>query len=90
MTPSPLVALLFIMDPAGRYAEHKPVKAFNDATSSTTRAPTLSPKLSSGWQPRCRLSGVRQVETRLVSGQMANTAVFSALVDYLNRADRKM
>jgi aminomethyltransferase len=29
------------------------------------------------------------VEMRLISGQMANTAVFSALVDYLNRMDRK-
>ncbi len=29
------------------------------------------------------------VETRLISGQMANTAVFSAMVNYLNRADRK-
>ncbi|HID29146.1 MAG TPA: glycine cleavage system protein T, partial [Desulfobacterales bacterium] len=33
--------------------------------------------------------GCTEVETRLVSGQMANTAVFSAMVDCLNRADRK-
>ena len=33
--------------------------------------------------------GLCQVETRPVSGQMANTAVFSAMVDFLNRADRK-
>jgi aminomethyltransferase len=30
------------------------------------------------------------VELRLVSGQMANTAVFSAMVDYINRTDRKV
>jgi aminomethyltransferase len=30
-----------------------------------------------------------EVEARTISGQMANTAVFSAMVDYLNRADRK-
>jgi len=33
--------------------------------------------------------GCNDVETRLVSGQMANTAVFSAMLDYINRADRK-
>jgi aminomethyltransferase len=33
--------------------------------------------------------GCKEVETRLISGQMANTAVFSAMVDYLNRVDRK-
>jgi aminomethyltransferase len=36
-----------------------------------------------------RYLGCREVETRLISGQMANTAVFSAMVDYINRADRK-
>ena len=34
--------------------------------------------------------GCENVESRLVSGQMANTAVFSAMVDYINRADRKV
>jgi aminomethyltransferase len=33
--------------------------------------------------------GCENVETRLISGQMANTAVFSAMIDYINRADRK-
>jgi aminomethyltransferase len=33
--------------------------------------------------------GCLEVESRVISGQMANTAVFSAMVDYLNRADRK-
>ena len=37
----------------------------------------------------CRFLGAAEVETRVISGQMANTAVFSALVDYLNRGDRK-
>ncbi len=32
----------------------------------------------------------RQVEPRIISGQMANTAVFSAIVDYLNRANRQV
>jgi aminomethyltransferase len=33
--------------------------------------------------------GCEKVETRLISGQMANATVFSAMVDYLNRTDRK-
>jgi aminomethyltransferase len=34
--------------------------------------------------------GCPNVELRLISGQMANAAVFSAMVDYINRADRKV
>jgi len=33
--------------------------------------------------------GCTEVETRVISGQMANTALFSGLTDYLNRHDRK-
>ena len=33
--------------------------------------------------------GASQVETRVTSGQMSNTAVFSALMDFKNRVDRK-
>src|SRR4030043_880828 len=33
--------------------------------------------------------GCSEVEARVISGQMANTVVFSGLVDYLNRLDRK-
>ena len=33
--------------------------------------------------------GCNEVETRVVSGQMANMAVFSAMLDYINRSDRK-
>ena len=33
--------------------------------------------------------GAGEVETRLISGQMANAAVFSAMLDYVNRSDRK-
>ena len=33
--------------------------------------------------------GCRQVETRVTSGQMSNTAVFSAMMDFKNRVDRK-
>jgi len=33
--------------------------------------------------------GYPHVETRLISGQMANMTIFSALVDFLNRTDRR-
>jgi aminomethyltransferase len=33
--------------------------------------------------------GCSEVETRVISGQMANAAVFSGMADYLNRLDRK-
>ena len=59
-------------------------------TSSTTRAQGSSTKWSGMLVDEFRAYlGCSEVETRAVSGQMANTAVFSALVDYLNRADRK-
>ncbi|SDP63612.1 glycine cleavage system aminomethyltransferase GcvT [Desulforhopalus singaporensis] len=83
-------AMLSIADPAGRYAEHKKVKAFFDkevfyyqGTGFIREVENLlADELS-------KYLHCRNVETRLISGQMANTAVFSALVDYLNRADRK-
>ncbi len=37
----------------------------------------------------CRFLGAAEAETRVISGQMANAAVFSALVEYLNRWNRK-
>ena len=36
-----------------------------------------------------RFIGCSEVEARVVSGQMANAAVFSGIVDYLNRLDRR-
>ena len=33
--------------------------------------------------------GASQIETRVTSGQMSNTAVFSAMMDFKNRVDRK-
>jgi len=36
-----------------------------------------------------RFIGCSEVEPRVISGQMANTVVFSGIVDYLNRLDRR-
>jgi glycine cleavage system T protein len=89
-TQSELIRLLSIMDPCGRYAEHKQVGAFSEAEvfyyQGTDFIAQVEAKLESELK---KFFGCRQVETRLVSGQMANMALFSALVDYINRSDRK-
>jgi len=90
MTISPMARLLSVMDPAFRYAEHKKVKAFYDADifyyQGTEFIAEVEQMLD---EEMLKFMGCENVETRLVSGQMANTAVFSAMVDYINRADRK-
>ncbi|MFO8088296.1 MAG: glycine cleavage system aminomethyltransferase GcvT [Desulfatiglandaceae bacterium] len=87
---SPLVRRLSGLDPAGRYAEHKRVKALDDAEvfyyQGTDFIAEVERLLAA---EMCRFLDCSLVETRTISGQMANTAVFSAMVDFLNRADRK-
>ncbi len=89
-TASSLAHMLSITDPAGRYAEHKQVKAFKEANvfyyQGTDFIAEVENLLTCEFQ---RFLACSEVETRVISGQMANMAVFSALVDYLNRADRK-
>jgi aminomethyltransferase len=90
MTMSPLTRGLSIMDPVGRYAEHKQVKALDEAEVFYYQGTDFI------WEVEELLKkefmsylGCGSVEARVVSGQMANATVFSAMVDYLNRADRK-
>jgi aminomethyltransferase len=89
-TASPMVRLLSITDPAGRYAEHKAVKAFKEADvfyyQGTDFIAEVEQLLAAELKAYLECS---EVEARTISGQMANTAVFSGMVDYLNRADRK-
>ena len=89
-TQSALIRLLSIMDPCGRYAEHKQVGAFSEAEvfyyQGTDFIAEVEAKLETELK---KFFGCQQVETRLVSGQMANMALFSAMVDYINRTDRK-
>ncbi len=90
MTPSPLVRLASVMDPAGRYAEHKEVEAFYDADVFYYQGTDFIREVERALVAELRsFLGCREVETRLLSGQMANAAVFSALVEYANRADPK-
>jgi aminomethyltransferase len=91
MTASPVVRLLSIMDPAGRYAEHKPVKAFADAEIFYYQGTDFIAAVEAALTEEMRhFLTCSQVETRPISGQMANMVVFSAMVDFLNRGDRKI
>jgi aminomethyltransferase len=88
---SPLVRLLTIADPMGRYAEHRKVEALGNVEAyyyqGTEFIAEIEQELIQGME---EFLGCSEVEVRLLSGQMANTAVFSALVDYLNRVDRRV
>lgn len=89
-TSSALVRLLSIMDPVGRYAEHKTVKAFKEAEVFYYQGTDFIAEVERLLVEQLKqFLGCTEVETRLVSGQMANMAVYSAMVDYLNRANRK-
>jgi glycine cleavage system T protein len=90
MTPSPAVRWLSIMDPAGRYAEHKALKAFCEEEVFYYQGTDFIADVEALLVEQMRrYLGCAEVETRVISGQMANSAVFSALVDFRNRADRK-
>ncbi len=89
-TLSPMTRLLSIMDPVGRYAEHKAIRAFDDAEVFYYQGTDFISEVERLIKEQLgAFLGCCQIETRLISGQMANMAVFSALGDYLNRTDRK-
>ena len=89
-TPSRAVQMLSASDPSCRYAEHKKVKSFYDKEvfyyQGTDFIEEVEVLLVNELR---RYFGCTEVETRVVSGQMANTAVFSALMDWKNRLDRR-
>ena len=89
-TASPAVRRLSLMDPAFRYAEHRALPAFMDAEvfyyQGTDFIAAVEEMLNA---EMARYLGCCEVEARVISGQMANAVVYSALLDYLNRNDRK-
>ncbi len=90
MTPSPMVRLLQGLDPAFRYAEHRALEAFGGAEVFYYQGTAFIADVERLVEQELRaFLGARQVEARPISGQMANTAVFSAMVDYVNRHDRR-
>ena len=89
-TPSLLVKLLTIADPSGRYAEHRLMKAFRETDVFYYQGTKLIGEVETLVADELRrFIGCSEVEARVISGQMANTAVFSGIVDYLNRLDRR-
>jgi aminomethyltransferase len=89
-TTSPMVRRLSVLDPAFRYAEHRSLRSYYDAEVFYYQGTDFIEEVEELLKEEmARYLGCREVETRVISGQMANAAVFSALVDYLNRGDRK-
>ena len=89
-TISPLVRLLCIADPSGRYAEHRLIKALGEIEAFYYQGTKFIAEVEEELNERMKdFLGCSQVESRLTSGQMANAAVFSGVLAYLNRVNRK-
>jgi aminomethyltransferase len=89
-TPSLLVKLFSVMDPSGRYAEHRKFEAFEDKEIFYYQGTKLIEEVERLVMEEFRnFLGCSEMEIRGISGQMANAAVFSGLMDYLNRFYRK-
>ncbi len=90
MSQSYLSRLLSVSDPVNRYAEHKEIKAFSCEDvfyyQGAGFIQEIEELLNREFQT---FFGCNNIESRVISGQMANTALYSALIDYLNRGDRK-
>ncbi len=90
MTMSPMTRLFSVMDPSFRYAEHKRSDAFYDADIFYYQGCGFIDEVERLLRIEMqKYLGCANVEPRLVSGQMANAAVFSAVIDYINRTDRR-
>ena len=86
-TPSLLVKLCEISDPAGRYAEHRTMKGnevyFYQATDFIR---DIEEEVR---QELKQYFGCTNIELRPVSGNMANEVVFKGVVKFLNRDKQK-
>jgi len=90
-TSSPLVRLLTIADPSGRYAEHRKVRALGDTEVYYYQGTDFIAQVELELKEKMKeFLGCSEVEVRPISGQMANTVVFSGLLDYFNRVDRRV
>jgi glycine/serine hydroxymethyltransferase len=82
-TPSLLVKMCEIADPAGRYAEHRTMKGeeiyFYQGTDFIRDVEVEARKELAAY------FGCADVELRPVSGQMANEVVFKGMVKFVNR-----
>ncbi len=90
MSQSHLSRLLSISDPVNRYAEHKEIKAFSSEDVFYYQGAGFIEEIETLLNNEFRtFFGCKNVESRVISGQMANTALYSALTDFINRGDRK-
>jgi aminomethyltransferase len=90
MSLSPAARLLSVMDPAFRYAEHRKVRALAETEVFYYQGTAFIEEVERRLVGElASFLGCRRVEPRMLSGQMANMVAFSALVDYLNREDRR-
>ncbi len=82
-TPSPLVKICEICDPAGRYAEHRSMKGkevyFYHGTDFIKDI-EIEAK-----EALCEYFNCSEAELRPVSGQMSNEVVFKAVTKFVNR-----
>ena len=84
------VQLLCASDPAFRYAEHRKIKSFYDQDVFYYQGTKFIDEVEQLLVEQMKqYLGCAEVETRVISGQMSNMAVFSALMDWKNRLDRK-
>jgi aminomethyltransferase len=90
MTPSPLVRLLSVSDPVGRYGEHQELAAaFGQEVYYYQGCDFIAWVEAELAAEMAQYLGCNLVEVRPVSGQMANMAVFSAMVAWKNRINPK-
>ena len=82
--------LLCASDPSCRYAEHRKIKSFYDKDVFYYQGTGFIDEVEQLLVEQMKqYLGCAEVETRVISGQMSNMAVFSALMDWKNRLDRK-
>ncbi len=83
-TPSPLVKICELADPAGRYAEHKKMKGkevyFYHGTDFIRRVEEEAREAVTEY------FACSEAELRTISGQMANEVVFKAVTKFINRS----
>ncbi|MFH1075138.1 MAG: glycine cleavage system aminomethyltransferase GcvT, partial [Candidatus Firestonebacteria bacterium] len=90
-THSPAARLLAVMDPSFRYGEHKKVKSFYDTEVFYYQGTDFISEVEDLLVFEFRkYLGCKNVETKVISGQMANTAVFAAMLDFINRDNKKI
>ena len=80
------VRLLCAADPAFRYAEHRKLSKLDDTETFYYQGTEMIGRVEKLLIDQMReYLGCAEVETRVLSGQMANTITFSALMDWKNR-----